>query len=75
MCERVYSQARESQVLPSRFFWYINAEKRFPPFTKLCSFRDKAESVEVHICTANDNDETLARSDEIVIEDISFNAC
>lgn len=57
---------------PARFFGYLNTQKRLAAFTKLSTLSYKAESVKVHICTANDDDKTFVCAKEIILCDIAL---
>ena len=60
--------------IPARAFGDLHTEERLPTFSELGSFGDKPETVKVHVSTAHHGDELLLRADELIVDDVSFQA-
>lgn len=59
----------------ARLFWYLNAEECFATLTELRTLSDKAQSVKVHVGTADDGDESLLCANESILYDVSLESC
>ena len=57
---------------PSGLLRNLNAQQSFTSFTKLSTFSDETQSVEVHVSTRNDRYESFVRTDELIVDDVSF---
>ena len=58
----------------SGMFGDFEAHQHFPAFTQLGTFRYESESAKVHVATADDGNELLATADEVVADDVGFQA-
>lgn len=59
---------------PSWLLWYLDTQQRFAALAELCTLGDEPESVKVHIRAADDGDELLLSADELVVDNIAFQA-
>ena len=68
-------EAQNRSDEPPRSFGNLHAQQRLAPFTKLGTLRNETQPVEVHVCTADYSDEPLSRPDEVVVDDVTLQAC
>lgn len=55
--------------LPARLFGYLDAQQRFTALTQLCAFSYETETIEIHVCAADDGNESSLRANEFVVYD------
>lgn len=56
-------------------FGYLERHQHFSPLTQLGTLSDKSQPAKVHIPARHDGDEFLAAADEVVADDMGFEAC
>ena len=56
----------------SRLFGHPDAHQDFPPLTQFSTFGYESQATKVHVCTRNDSNEFLARADQVVAHNVSF---
>ena len=58
----------------TRAFGNLDTEERLATLSELGTFRDEAKTPEVHVRTADDGDESMPGTDEVVLHDMGFEA-
>ena len=61
--------------VPSWLLRNLYAQQCFSSLSEFRTFRDKAQSVEVHVRAADDGDELLLCADKLVVENVALQCC